>query len=143
MPRMIREVVRPAAVALLLALAPQAVAAEPVSPEEFGDYAEGHTLYFERDGEPWGTEAFRPDGTVRWRYPSGECLEGVWRGHEGNVCFYYGPGTEVLCWAMRRDEPGGNIFGVLIGESDDAGLELEITGRDKRPVICTGEGVDL
>lgn len=127
----------------LAAGAMAAAAAERVSPEEFGRYAEGWTLYFEHDGEEWGAESFRPKGRVRWRYPDGECIEGVWRANEQDVCFYYGPGSEVLCWALWREKPGGSIFATLLGEGEDAGLQLEITRRDRRPLICNGEGLDL
>ena len=39
------------------ALAP-ALAEQPVGPSEFREYAEGHTLYFDLNGEPFGSEAF-------------------------------------------------------------------------------------
>lgn len=108
----------------------------PVSPDAFRDYAEGYTLYFERDGEPWGAESFEPGGAVRWRYPSGQCVDGVWRAYGENVCFYYGPGSEVLCWSMARR--GGQLIGTL-QDGEEAGLELIITDRDERPLVC-GEG---
>lgn len=132
-----------AAIALALAGLAGAVAAQqsvPMTPEEFGDYAEGYTLYFEKNGQPWGSESFDSEGGVIWRYPTGECLPGVWTGHDGLVCFYYGPGTEVLCWAMWREED--RMGGILMGDGEDAGLELEITRRDKVPVLC-GSGTDL
>ncbi|MEM8596858.1 MAG: hypothetical protein AAGF76_10355 [Pseudomonadota bacterium] len=123
-------------------------ASEPVSPEEFRDYAEGYTLYFERDGEPWGSESFEPDGSVTWRFPIGTCIQGVWSGHQGRVCFYYGEGDEVMCWAMRREE------GVLRGRLDETlpsgelvedadGMELTITHRDRAPLLCSEEGAAL
>ena len=40
----------------LLVLTTPAFGEEPVSPSEFRQYAEGHTLYFNRDGEPFGSE---------------------------------------------------------------------------------------
>lgn len=112
----------------------------PVSPQEFGEYATGYTLYFEKDGEPWGSESFGPDGAVKWRYPSGSCLEGVWRGYEDQVCFYYGPGTDVLCWSLTRE--GDELVGVL-DSGEEAGLRLVITGRDRRPLLCGGPGSPL
>jgi hypothetical protein len=130
-----------ALLAACLAAAPaQAAAPGPVSPEEFRDYAEGYTLYFERDGEPWGAESFAPGGEVRWRYPSGRCVDGVWRAYGERVCFYYGPGSEVLCWRMAREDDG-TLTGTL-EDGPDAGMTLTITGRDERPLICGGEGLD-
>lgn len=118
----------------------QARADDPVTPQDFSDYATGWTLYYEEDGEPAGAEHFRPDGRVRWRDESGECVDGVWRAHRGMACFYYGPGTDVLCWSMHRAGPGGNIVARLTGDSEDAGMELEIIRRDRRPLLCKGEG---
>lgn len=129
-----------AALAALLAAAPALAAPlEPVTPDAFRDYAEGYTLYFEHDGEPWGSESFEPGGAVRWRYPSGQCVDGVWRAYDERVCFYYGPGSEVLCWRMERQ--GERLIGTL-EDGEDAGLELTITGRDRRPLVCGEGGVD-
>lgn len=113
---------------------------EPMSPEEFRAYAEGHTLYFEKDGEPWGSESFDESGDVIWRYPSGDCMPGVWRPHEGNVCFYYGLGSEVLCWSLTKRDDG--ILGRLL-DGPDKGLELLITERDRRPLLCSQGGEQL
>jgi hypothetical protein len=99
----------------LIAFASPALAEEPVSPSEFWDYAEGHTLYFERDGEPFGSEAFEPGGRTT-----------------------YGEATEVQCWRLIRDDKG--LLVRLLGESSDAGMELRITGRDKRQPICGEPG---
>lgn len=126
---------RAAFAALALAVAP--AAAEPVTPQAFRDYAEGWTLYFERDGEPWGAESFEPGGAVTWRFREGGCLAGVWRPYEGDVCFYYGQGEDVLCWSLRRED--GRIVGTL-ETGADAGLELDIVRRDRVPLSC-GQGL--
>ena len=119
------------------ALAP-ALAEQPVGPSEFREYAEGHTLYFDLDGEPFGSEAFEPGGQTLWRYMDGSCAEGVWRPHGGQLCFYYGEGAEVLCWRLIRDDEG--LLVRLLGDSPDAGMELRITGRDQRQPICGEPG---
>ncbi len=115
-----------------------AAAEQPLSPSEFRKYAEGHTLYFDRDGEPFGSEAFEPGGQTLWRDMDGSCTEGVWRPHGGQVCFYYGDGAEVLCWRLIRDEQG--LLVRLLGDGSDAGMELRITGRDERQPICGEPG---
>lgn len=115
-----------------------AAAEQPLSPSEFRNYAEGHTLYFDLDGEPFGSEAFEPGGQTLWRYMDGSCTEGVWRPHGGQVCFYYGDGAEVLCWRLIRDEQG--LLVRLLGDGSDAGMELRITGRDQRQPICGEPG---
>jgi hypothetical protein len=127
---------RKLALAFLLAVAVPAfaVAEEPVSPSEFRDFAEGYTLYFEQDGEPFGAEAFEPGGETLWRDVNGNCLHGVWKAHGAQLCFYYGVEDEVLCWRVLRDE--GGLLVRLLGDGPDAGLELRITGRDKRAPVC-------
>ena len=115
-----------------------AFAEEPVSPSEFRDYAEGHTLYFDRDGEHFGSETFKPGGQTTWRYKDGTCSEGAWRPHGAQICFFYGPGTEVLCWRLLRDDEG--LLVRLLGDSPDAGMELRVTARDKRRPICGEPG---
>ncbi|HSF96508.1 MAG TPA: hypothetical protein VLA52_15895, partial [Thermohalobaculum sp.] len=107
--------------ALLLFAAAPALAADPVAPSEFREYAEGHTLYFELDGEPFGSESFEPGGKTVWRYErDGNCLEGVWRPYGAQICFYYGGGSEeILCWRLLRDEQG--LMVRLLGDGPDAG----------------------
>ncbi len=115
-----------------------ALAEKPLSPSEFRDYAEGHTLYFDRDGAPFGSEAFEPGGQTLWRDIDGSCTEGVWRPHGGQLCFYYGDGAEVLCWRLIRDDEG--LLVRLLGDGPEAGMELRITGRDQRRPICGEPG---
>ena len=122
----------------LLVLAAPAFGEEPVSPSEFREYAEGHTLYFNRDGEPFGSEEFEPGGKTTWRYMDGSCSDGAWRAHGAQLCFFYGEGTDVLCWRLIRDDEG--LLVRLLGDSEEAGLELRITARDQRPLICGEPG---
>ena len=120
---------------LWLLTAAAAPAEEVLSPAKFRAYAEGYTLYFSSDGEPFGSEAYRPGGETLWRFKDGTCQPGVWRPLGARICFYYGPDTEVLCWRFLRDEEG---LLVRLLDSEDAGLELRITGRDKREPLCAG-----
>lgn len=126
--------------AILLASLPTR-ADQPVSPAEFAEFATGWTLYYEEDGEPMGSETFRPDGRVRWRDADGVCADGVWRAYGDQMCFYYGPGTPVQCWALSRTQPDGPIRLTLTGDGEDAGLALDVAGRDRQPLTCKGEGV--
>ncbi|MEL6479274.1 MAG: hypothetical protein AAFR17_18245, partial [Pseudomonadota bacterium] len=118
-----------------------AMALEPITPREFQDYAEGYTLYFEHDGEPFGSESFDEGGAVTWRYRDGVCVDGVWRAHGAQICFYYGDPQGVLCWRMLRD--GDQLLARLLGDAENAGMELQITRRDREPLICGGPGTDL
>lgn len=127
--------------AILLIAAP-AVAEEPVTPEEFRDFAEGWTVYFEREGRPFGSEEFEQGGKVRWRYSDGSCVSGAWRAHDGQLCFLYDTveeGAVINCWEMMRDDDG--IFARLI-DGDNAGLELRISRRDRAPLLCGEPGWD-
>ncbi|MGF1503513.1 MAG: hypothetical protein ACFBSD_17055 [Paracoccaceae bacterium] len=136
-----------AALGLAMAVAATGTATDPVadvtpvSPSEFEAYVEGYTVYFERDGAPFGAEEFREDRGTTWRFSDGTCAEGVWRPHGAQICFFYGQETEVLCWRMLRDEQG--LFARLLGEGPDAGLELRITGRDREPLLCGETGPDI
>jgi hypothetical protein len=125
--------------AALLIAAP-AFAEQSVSPDEFREYAEGWTLYFERDGLHFGSEEFRSDGMVRWRYSDGSCVRGAWRPHDGQLCFLYDTedeGAVINCWRMMRDEQG--LFARLL-DGENAGLELRVTRRDRAPLLCGEPG---
>ncbi|TVQ52676.1 MAG: hypothetical protein EA355_14720 [Rhodobacteraceae bacterium] len=119
--------------AFLLTAATLAAAEEtPVSTETFRAYAEGWTLYFEEDGEPFGAEAFRRDGTVTWKPEGGPCIDGVWGGDEtGRICFLYP--EAMACWRITRDGDG------KIARMEDGSLEIRIVGRDRRPLVCGDE----
>lgn len=125
--------------AAFLFVLPSAAEEKPIGPSEFRDYAEGWTLYFERDGQSFGSESFEPGGKTRWRYADGSCVEGNWRPHGAQICFLYESELEdeVLCWRMLRDGEG-LLARLLNGENQ--GLELRITGRDKRPLLCGEPG---
>lgn len=125
---------------LLLALAAPARAGDIVSPQEFRAFAEGYTLYFEKDGQPFGTESYVKGGRTEWMFRDGTCTPGVWRPHGAQVCFYYGDGDDVQCWRMTH--AGEAIEAELLSEGPDQGLRLMITRRDRTPLICAGEGTD-
>ncbi|MEM9139186.1 MAG: hypothetical protein AAGB15_05090 [Pseudomonadota bacterium] len=114
-----------------------------MSPQEFRSYAEGWTLYFERDGEAFGSERFEPGGRVQWRYNDGSCVRGAWRAHGAQLCFLYetdGPDGDVLCWRMLRTDEGGLIARLLQGANE--GLELKVTRRDRQPLLCGDPGTN-
>ncbi|MEM6622137.1 MAG: hypothetical protein AAF674_07910 [Pseudomonadota bacterium] len=127
---------------LALILSVPAAAADdavPIGPGEFREYAEGYTLYFERDGEYFGSESFEAGGEVRWRYRDGSCVSGNWRAHGAQICFLYESEAQddVLCWRMLRDEEG--LLARLLN-GDNPGLELRIVGRDREPLLCGDPG---
>lgn len=127
-----------AALAVLATLPAAAQMAEPVDPADFHDYAQGFTLYFEEDGEPVGSESFGPDGAVTWRTPEGECFEGLWREHEGLMCFFYSGEADVTCWQVLRDEDG---MMVRRESGDPPEVTFRVVGRDRKPLLCGAPGV--
>ena len=128
-----------ALVAAILLTAGPALAQEIVSPHEFREFAEGHTLYFERDGVPFGSESFQPGGKVRWRFTDGSCVRGVWQPQGAQLCFLYdAPEMEgPLCWRMLRDENG--MFARLL-DGPGAGMEIRVARRDRTPLLCGEPG---
>ncbi|MEM9146047.1 MAG: hypothetical protein AAGC57_07585 [Pseudomonadota bacterium] len=117
----------------------QASEAVPLSPQAFRDYAEGHTLFFENGGEAFGAETFLPGDRSVWRYEGGRCVAGTWRVRGAQICFLYSEGEDELCWRFLR--LGERLVARLLGNGPDAGFELEVTGRDRAPVLCPGPGV--
>ena len=129
------------AAAVLVTGISAASAPEPMTPRAFREYAEGYTLYFEKSGQPFGSERFDADGFTTWRFNDGSCIDGAWKAHGAQVCFFYGMGSEVLCWRMMRDDEG--ILARLLGSGPDAGMELRIVGRDRAPLLCGEAGPEL
>ncbi|HET7409951.1 MAG TPA: hypothetical protein VFJ13_07100 [Paracoccaceae bacterium] len=124
--------------AALLLMAVPALADDIVSPEEFREYAEGYTVYFERNGQPFGSESFEPGGKTRWRFNDGSCVRGVWQPQGAQLCFLYDMDSAgPLCWRMLRDDEG-MVARLLDGP--DAGMEIRIIGRDKAPLLCGEPG---
>jgi len=129
-----------ASLILAVAIYPASAGEEPVSPSAFRKYAEGWTLYFARDGELFGSERFERGGKTRWRYEDGSCVRGVWRPSGAQICFLYEAGAAAnkpLCWQVVRDDTG--LIARLL-EGKNAGLELRVIGRDKRPLLCGDPG---
>ncbi|MBY8974729.1 hypothetical protein KHP62_02850 [Rhodobacteraceae bacterium NNCM2] len=130
----------------LVILATPALAQEAgqqiVSPDAFREYAEGYTLYFEQDGEPFGTESFEEGGATKWRYDDGSCVAGAWRPHGGQICFFYGDNQGVLCWRMTRREGVDGMIAKLLSDGENKGMELHITRRDKVPLLCGEPGTE-
>jgi hypothetical protein len=121
---------------LLLFALPASAEEQIVSPSEFREYAEGWTLYFDRDGQPFGSEEFYDEGRVKWRYRDGSCIDGVWRTHGAQLCFLFDTSNsdgQVQCWrVLRKDE---DLYVRLLNDTPDV-FELRVSGRDKRPLLC-------
>lgn len=126
-------------VALLLAV-PSALAAEPMSAEEFERYTNGKTLYFGTPGAPYGAEQYLPGRRVIWTFLDGECQEGIWYEQDGLICFVYDtlPG-DPQCWGFYAT-PGGM---TALFENDPEASALIETEQGHDPLLCPGPDVGV
>ena len=111
---------------------------EEMTAEAFEQFAEGRTLYFTHDGEPFGAEQYFPGRRSLWRFSDGTCEEGRWWGEARLICFEYGS-TGPQCWHFR----GGpdDFVAVSVGDGAAAGFELSFSHADQRPLDCPGPDV--
>ncbi|WP_212524448.1 hypothetical protein [Actibacterium sp. MT2.3-13A] len=126
-------------IALILAASP-ALAAEPMSAEEFERYTTGKTLYYGTPGAPYGAEQYLPGRRVIWTFLDGACQEGVWYESEGLICFAYDtlPGGPQ-CWSFYAT-PGGM---TALFENDPGETELIETEQGHDPLLCPGPDVGV
>lgn len=132
-----------AAILLVLALAigGEAAAATLVTPGEFETMSEGNTLYFDRDGVPFGAEQYFPDRRSLWRFDAtGDCAEGSWRPQGDLICFAYDDATVgPECWRFLRD--GTGLRAALVEDGSESGFALDLSHSDTRPLDCPGPDV--
>lgn len=102
--------------------------------EAFEGFAEGRTLYFTRDGQPFGAEQYFPGRRSLWRFAGGGCETGRWWGEGPRICFRYDDG-EPQCWHFRGAPDS------FTAESVDSGLTLRFSHADERPLDCPGPDV--
>jgi hypothetical protein len=126
-----------AALVLLLAAPVRAepVGAEPVSGAEFRAFAEGWTLWFERDGRFFGAEQYLAGDRARWRFGTGGCEDGWWIEREGAICFAYETNPNLQCWMVTRRD--GTLFARSVDDPEGAD-ELRVFRRDRAPLDCPG-----
>lgn len=121
-------------------LAAGAASAAPLDPSTFEAMAEGHTLRFTQDGQPFGAEQYFPGRRSLWRYVDGTCAEGVWWPEGENVCFSYGADAERECWAFESGPTGVSVR-LVEGSGGAGGLVLDLAGSDDTPLDCPGPDV--
>lgn len=111
--------------------------------EEFGDFAEGWTLYFETEqGEYFGAEQYLKNNRTIWLPRGGSCSPGVWAEDRQRICFLYG--ATVSCWKIFADGPDGIHAENADDEGARAGVATRLRGfrRDRAPLLCPdGPGV--
>lgn len=132
---------RRAVPALLLALAAAPAAADGIlSPDAFETLAEGHTLYFGREGETFGAEQYFSGRRALWRFTDGTCQEGRWYAEGELICFSYNlEGETPKCWRFRTR--GSGFEAVLTDDGRDTDFVLALERSDDSPLDCPGPAV--
>lgn len=120
------------------AVAATPAAAGEMTAESFAAFAEGRTLYFTRDGQPFGAEQYFPGRRSLWRFEDGTCEEGRWWGEGRLICFEYDDGVPQ-CWHFRGGPDGFTAASVRDGA--ETGFELRFSHADDRPLDCLGPKV--
>ncbi len=133
---------KPLFLALALVCASPALAQEDrLSVSEFTALVDGKTLFFSRQGQPFGAEEYRRDRSVIWTFLDGNCLFGRWFPIEDDaICFVYEDRpTDPICWAFFRQD--GDIRARVLGA--DPANDLTVTGMQRDPLQCRGPDVGV
>lgn len=117
----------------------QAAAETLLSPDEFEALSTGNTLYFSKDGKPYGIERFFKGRRTKWRYSDGICEDGEWFAHDDMICFNYEHGLETQCWAFFKTDKG---FAAR-AEGAPQNEVLELDHIDRKPLLCKGDGLSV
>ncbi len=126
------------AIALLGAL--PALAAEPLSGEEFEAYVTGKTLYFGSQGVDYGVEEYLDQRRVRWSFLDGNCKDGFWyEADDGQICFIYEDTPAPQCWTFFKDPNGLRA----IFENDPEQTTLYEAKQNDDPMLCYGPDVGV
>ena len=114
-------------------LGPSAISAQEIlSPEEFKSYAEGKTLYFSQQGQPFGVEQYLPGQHSIWQYKDGTCIQGIWYTRKTLICFVYEGDGQEQCWHFLQK---GKRFAAR-AEGRESEADLEVVWRDDEPIQC-------
>lgn len=107
--------------------------------EAFETYSQGKTLYFGRDGAPYGAEEYLPNRRVRWSVLDGECQDGTWYQDDQMICFVYENNPEPQCWSFYQ-QAGGLMAQYRNDPKQNTLFEIKKT---KTPMICLGPEVGV
>lgn len=125
---------------ILLALtAPSVAAQSPMSGAEFEAHTRGKTLFFGFGGQVYGAERYLPGRRVIWSYLDGDCLQGIWYPHEGQICFAYEGRADPQCWVFT--ESGGRLTAQR--EDGQTATELYEAGEVDAEMVCYGPEVGV
>lgn len=116
-----------------------AIPDEPIGAGEFEAYTEGRTLYYGRDGEPYGVEEYLPGRRVKWSFLDGECIDGEWYAEGRAICFVYEERIAPICWEFFLE--GDGLSARILGRGDESRL-YEIAEADE-PMQCLGPRIGV
>jgi hypothetical protein len=108
------------------------LAQEVLTPQEFQTYAEGKTLYFTQQGQPYGVEQYLPGQQSIWQYADGSCLHGIWYARKEKICFVYEGDNQEQCWRFLQK---GNEFAAR-ADGREPEADLDVIWRDTAPIQC-------
>lgn len=124
---------------ILLLLATGPVSAETIlSPSEFEALSIGKTLYFSRNGKPYGAEQYFKGRRSKWRYSDGVCEDGEWFYQDNLICFNYAEDLETQCWHFFKTDKNGYAARAEGAPKDEV---LDLQAIDQKPVLCKGTGL--
>lgn len=124
--------------ALVLLLLATAAQAAPLDGAAFEAETTGKTLYFQMQGQSYGTEQYLPGRRVIWAFDGGDCREGTWfEPIPGSICFVYDHDPVPQCWAFFKEE--GRLRARFEGSGPDS--DLIETRRSTAPMSCPGPWV--
>ena len=103
-----------------------------VSPSEFEALSTGKTLYFSKDGQHFGTEAFKSGRRSKWRANDGSCVNGTWFSKGTQICFKYDNRTDTQCWDFLKTDNG---YGARAQGAAPTDI-LELYAIDRKPLLC-------
>lgn len=98
---------------------------------------EGRTIYYTKDGQPYGAEQYFPGNRVIWAIEGGHCSRGSWYSVGTLICFEYDTGNPASCW--RFFQKAGRLFVVPDGREDD--VPLEASRIETEPLQCVPPGL--
>ena len=125
---------------LTLMLAAPAFAQSTMSAAEFDAYTKGKTLYYGRQGAPYGAEIYHDNRRVQWSFLDGQCQEGRWyEAGPGLICFVYEDIPDPQCWTFSKGA-GGLIARFEDNAESSALYEAEDIGEE---MLCLGPKVGV
>ncbi|NHX27521.1 hypothetical protein HA397_26590 [Escherichia coli] len=116
-----------------------ALAETPISAAEFDAYTRGKTMFYGRDGVPYGAEQYLPNRRVIWTFLDGECQEGTWFAEGEQICFDYGNGSPLQCWRFFLND------GRLSAQFEDGTTAMPLIEVEQtpQPLWCPGPKVGV